>query len=190
MVVKKKTRTFSSKKTTKSTSRKTKKCGESGANGSKVGTKRSDYRYRDASGEEWASKLEYLVYSTLRASGVYVLRTTSYDALRYSTSVKNGYCNTCGAGASDVVQARVYTPDLVVYTPTGKMYLEVKGYFDGPKRNLFKQALACNPTVDVRLIASNNHWVSKPKTRITDWAQRYRIPVHIWDGGIPDGWLL
>jgi hypothetical protein len=64
--------------------------------------------------------------------------------------------------------------------------LEIKGYFTGPKRNLFRAARQSNPSADIRLIASSDHAVTKGKTRLSDWAKRFRIPFAVWNGTIPE----
>jgi hypothetical protein len=86
-----------------------------------------------------------------------------------------------------VVQERTYTPDLFV--GSNGFYLETKGYFPGPKRSLFRAVLASNPNADIRLVAQSNHWVTKGKTRLSDWAKRFKIKFHVWDGKLPEDWL-
>jgi hypothetical protein len=102
-------------------------------------------------------------------------------------------CFNVAARPEDVVQERIYTPDLLMYDPASlvgkQVYLETKGYFPGPKRNLFKQARAQHPELDIRLVASSDHWVTKGKTRLSDWAKRFRIPFHVWNGSLPQEWL-
>ena len=162
-----------------------------GSVGRRKGTKRSDLRYIAPDGSEWASPFEYRVYAALLERNITVRRTTPADALAYSTPVKNGWCANCQHGGH-VVQNRVYTPDLLVVAkifPEKVYYLETKGYFPAAKRNLFRQARLSNPQADVRLVVSSNHWVTKGKTRLTDWAKRYKIPIAVWDGKLPDDWL-
>lgn len=92
-------------------------------------------------------------------------------------------CNSC-----EIVQDRTYTPDLIVELigDNHPILLEIKGYFAGPKRNLFRAARQSNPSADIRLIASSDHAVTKGKTRLSDWAKRFRIPFAVWNGTIPE----
>jgi hypothetical protein len=156
--------------------------------GSRIGTKRSDLRFRATDGSEWASPFEYKVYSTLLADGVLVRRATASDLFEYATTVKNGICGNCSSLC--VVQQRTYTPDLqVMVKPDVLFYLETKGYFPGPKRSLFRAVLASNPSADIRLVAQSDHWVTKGKTRLSDWAKRFKIKFHVWNGKLPEDWL-
>lgn len=155
----------------------------------RIGKKRSDLRCRTPDGQEWASPLESRVFFELTRKGYAVERNT--DVFTYSTAVKQGRCAACNS--CEIVQDRTYTPDLKV-TFVDKIgsgdityvYLELKGYFAGPKRNLFRAARQSNPSADIRLIASTDHWVTKGKTRLSDWAKRFRIPFAVWNGTIPE----
>lgn len=158
--------------------------------GGRIGTKRSDLRFRAPDGSEWASPFEYKVFAALTEQGVEVRKTDTIDAIKYTSPVKNGRA-VCPGICSEVVQDRVYTPDLLFTTDTPRLvYLETKGYFPGPKRNLFKQARSQHPELDIRLVASTDHWVTKGKTRLSDWAKRFRIPFHVWNGSLPQEWLV
>lgn len=111
-------------------------------------------------------------------------------------------------GGCSTVQDHTYTPDLIVKVdapvemketsggwirpfqrPTRIVYLETKGYFTGKKRNLFRAARQSNPQADIRLVVSSNHAVTKGKTRLSDWAKRFKIPFHVWDGSLPSEWF-
>lgn len=154
----------------------------------RIGSKRSDLRFRAQDGSVWDSPFEYKVFSALNEQGYIVRRATKEDAIKYTTPVKNGRCD-CDCHMEcdcEVVQDRVYTPDLVLYT-AHPVYLETKGHFAGTKRNLFRNARSQSGR-DVRVIASSNHWVTKGKTRLTDWAKRFKIPLHVWDGKLPEDW--
>lgn len=61
-----------------------------------------------------------------------------------------------------------------------RVYIETKGYFEGTKRNLFRQVIKAYPNVDIRLIAGADHWVTRGKTRLSDWAKRYKIRMYLW----------
>lgn len=146
----------------------------------RIGKKRSDLRCRTQDGQEWASPLEAKVYFSLLEQGYHVRRADFHDSLTYTTMVKQGRCKTCGA--CEIVQDRTYTPDLVVDKST---LLEIKGYFTGPKRNLFRAMRLSNPSADIRLIVQRDHPVTKGKTNLSDWAKRFRIPFSVWNGSIP-----
>lgn len=105
---------------------------------------------------------------------------------------KNGRCTQCGSDCA--VQERTYTPDLVLVQrlpneQSRRIYIETKGYFAGTKRNLFKQALKAHPDLDIRLVAGADHWVTKGKTRLSNWAKRFKIKFVVWTGQLPEEWL-
>lgn len=146
----------------------------------------------DPSGDVWASPFEFNVYDAIKLAGKHSIRRAGdSDALTYSTSVKLGRCEKCGSHT--VVQDRTYTPDLYLIRETGqagqeRYFVEVKGYLPGPKRNLFRQVKAQHPNVDLRIVAQSDHWVTKGKTRLSDWAKRYKIAFHLWNGSLPETW--
>ena len=150
----------------------------------RIGKKRSDLRCKTPDGQEWASPFEARIFYSLRDAGYSVRRSMKHDALKYATPVKQGRCASCNS--CEIVQDRTYTPDLLVEGPQGTIMLELKGYFTGPKRNLFRAARQSNPSADIRLIASSDHAVTKGKTRLSDWAKRFRIPFAVWNGTIPE----
>lgn len=159
--------------------------------GKRVGTKRSDRRWQAADGTIWASKFEYQVYDALirRYAGdsrISVERCGSDCTLSYHSSVKNGRCTKCGTVC--VVQERTYTPDIriVRVAESGERrctYIEAKGYFEGSKRSLFRQVLKTHQGVDIRIVAERDHWVTKGKTKLSDWAKRFKVKFHLWDNG-------
>ena len=161
--------------------------------GRRMGYKRSDRRWVDDEGTVWASKFEYKVFAGLRDSGCNVRKCTSSDTFSYTEHKPNVRCVECGG--CDCVQDRTYTPDLF-YTPeqgegsgTG-YYIETKGYFAAPKRSLFRSLRASRPDIDLRVVLESDGWVTKGKTRLTDYFSRYlkTTPVHVWDGDIPEEW--
>lgn len=93
------------------------------------------------------------------------------------------------------MQDRIYTPDLFVIPEGGRerdgYYIEAKGYFRAEKRKLFRCMRNDRPDIDLRVILEANHWVTKGKSKLTDYFARYlkTTPVHVWDGGIPGDWL-
>lgn len=158
----------------------------------RIGTKRSDLRCMDPNGDVWASPFEFNVYDAIDKAGRHeVRRAGDSDSLAYGTSVKQGRCEKCGSHS--VVQDRTYTPDLHIVRQgdalgKGGYYIEVKGYLPGPKRNLFRQVTSQHPGVDIRIVAQSDHWVTKGKTRLSDWAKRYKIKLIVWKGELPEEW--
>ena len=158
----------------------------------RVGSKRSDRRWKDPDGTVWPSRFEWEVYSTLKASGVDVRRCDAGDTIDYSEPKPNVSCLECGS--SECAQNRKYTPDLYITTSTpdgaSGYYVEVKGYFRNEKRKLFRCLRASRPDIDLRIIFGSNHWVTKGKTRLPNYFDSYikNIPYHIWNGDIPGDW--
>lgn len=73
-----------------------------------------------------------------------------------------------------------YTPDFVVETRQGKVYIEAKGYFRPEDKRKIVAVKKCNPTLDIRIV-----FYSHNKTSIR-WATKYGIPYAI--GEIPKDW--
>jgi len=177
----------------------TTKTTSSDASGTRVGTKRSDRRWLAADGSIWASKFEWQVYDALvrhfaSSPGTSVERCGPDCTLGYHSSVKNGRCLECGTVC--VVQERTYTPDIRIVrtSESGEKrctYIEAKGYFEGGKRSLFRQVLKSHQGVDIRLVAERDHWVTKGKTKLSDWARRFKVKFHLWDKGklLESDWL-
>ena len=157
----------------------------------RVGRKRADRRWIDETGQEWASKYEWETYEYLRAAGADVRKCTEGDSITYCEPKRGCVCLECGG--SDVVQERVYTPDLYI-VPKGSRenegyFIEVKGYFRGEKRRLFRCMRQSRPTIDLRVVANAN-----PKTgklRLTEYFARYlkTTPIVIGYENIPGDWL-
>ncbi len=156
--------------------------------GKRVGTKRSDRRWEAPDGTIWASKFEYEVYDTLLRyyagnPRVRVERCGADCSLGYHSTVKNGRCLECGTVC--VVQERTYTPDIrIVRTSESGVeratYIEAKGYFEGSKRSLFRQVLKAHQGVDIRIVAERDHWVTKGKSKLSDWAKRFKVKLYVW----------
>ena len=109
--------------------------------GYRKGWKRSDKRWVDNEGGEWDSRFEWQVYRALEDSGYNIRRCDERDTISYGTPVRSGTCVDCGSGR--VFQARTYTSDLYVMgdQPLNKgdgYLLELKGYWQAPKRTLFR----------------------------------------------------
>ena len=161
---------------------------------SRVGSKRGDQRWEDPeTGEVWPSQFEWEVYTALKAGGNAVRRCDSGDTISYSEPRPNVSCLECGS--SQCAQNRTYTPDIFLLPKTapansGGYYIEVKGYFRDEKRKLFRCLRASRPDIDLRIVFGSDHWVTRGKTKLSNYFDRYvkNTPYHIWDGDIPEGW--
>ena len=100
----------------------------------------------------------------------------------------------------EVVQQRSYTPDLVItpYADVGKeaasirkIYLETKGYFPASKRSLLRAFRKTGPSIDLRVLAERDNWVTKGKSKLSDYFERYLKDVKfaVWNGrDLPESW--
>lgn len=156
--------------------------------GQRVGTKKSDTRWQDEEGTIWASRFEYQVYVALREHGYAVRRTNGDDSMRYTVDVRGAKCSKCDS--SCVVQERTYTPDLFVSqrdTASPGYYVEAKGYIRAEKRRLLRGFVGTRKDIDLRFIVQRDYPVGK--STLVEWARKYlKIPVHVWDGDIPEDW--
>lgn len=140
---------------------------------SRVGRKKSDRRW-EVDGRVWASKFEWQVYDSLRASGLDVEICGPGDSFNYQQPITGG--GTCLAcGSNRCVQDRIYTPDLRLRLgpELGYRYVEVKGHFPKDKRALFRHFRKQNPDVDLVFVLAADHWVTRGKSRLTDYFARY-----------------
>jgi len=160
--------------------------------GKRVGKKKSDRRWRDPDGKVWASRFEWTVYDTLSRLGCNVRKCTERDSISYSEPKPNVKCMECGS--LQCMQERIYTPDLFLI-PKGRgngdgYFIETKGYFARDKRILFRCFRNDRQDIDLRLILESDHWTTKGKTRLSQYAERYlpNTPCHVWNGDIPDDW--
>lgn len=162
--------------------------------GSKIGHKRSDFRFRAEDGSEWDSKFEAQVFFTLKEQGYNVRRSTPQDSLGYTSTIRGGICTECCS--RDVAQERVYTFDLFVDTSNGLerkqdersgYSLETKGYLRQDRRGLLRHFRKARPDVDLRFIVQRDYPVGKGT--ITSWITKYlHAPVIVWNGSLPESW--
>jgi len=159
----------------------------------RVGYKRNDRRWEAEDGEVWPSKFEWEVYTSLKATGRNVRRCTSADTISYSEPRPNVSCLECGG--SQCAQNRTYTPDLFLLpeaatSDSDGYYIEVKGYFRDEKRKLFRCLRKVRPDIDLRVIFASDHWVNRPKTRLSHYFDRYlkNTPYCFWNGDLPEEW--
>lgn len=163
----------------------------------RVGSKRSDRRWKSPDGTVWASKFEYQVFTKFAASGRMARKCEqgSSDTFAYTTPVRNGQCAQCGSG--QIVQARTYTPDVRVDylkedgTPAC-YYIEAKGYFPSDKRGLLRYFAKQRPDIDLRIVAYSDHWVTKGRSRLSDYVARYlkTVPIIFFNNRNPDRWVI
>lgn len=74
-----------------------------------------------------------------------------------------------------------YTPDFVLTTKLGKIYVEAKGYFRPEDKRKIVAVKRCNPHLDIRLVFYS---FSKKNVR---WAEKHGFLYAIQD--IPKEWL-
>jgi hypothetical protein len=142
-------------------------------------------------GVTWSSKFEYQIFAALNATPHTVAhKTTDRDAMNYTAPVTNGLCEKCGN--RHVVTERHYTPDLLVYAydkPDRGFYVEAKGYLRAERRSLLRAWRKSHPTVDLRMLVQRDYKVTA-KLTITQWAAKFlKIPVAVWTGTLPEGWV-
>ena len=165
----------------------------------RLSKKRSDRRWEAPDGTIWASKFEYSVFDKLRSLGYVVSKCEKGPdcTFAYHSPVKSGRCLECDS--CQVVQQRSYTPDLLVIPkadmgkPAGdvrRIYLETKGYFPASKRSLFRAFQQTGPDIDLRVLAERDNWVTKGKSKLSDYFKRYlkTVPFAVWTGDLPDEW--
>ena len=146
--------------------------------GERVGTKRSDRRWKDEQGRIWDSQFEYRVYRALSSAGYRVRRCDESDSIVYGTRVKEGYCLDCGSG--EVIQGRKYTADLYVMGNVSSndeecYQLELKGYWKKPSRNLFRSVAqrAKEEGISLRIAFETNNTLSGTTMTPVEYIHRY-----------------
>src|SRR5882757_3539439 len=74
-----------------------------------------------------------------------------------------------------------YTPDFVVETRLGKIYIEAKGYFRPEDKRKIVAVKRCNPNLDIRIVfySFNKSYVK--------WAEKHGFTYAISE--IPRDWL-
>ena len=163
--------------------------------GRRIGTKRNDRRWEDENGE-WASKFEATVFAGLRQDDRIRVRRCSAeqgDSFSYCTKVTRGEGLSCAS--TEVVQRRIYTPDLFVVPASAKddgrgYYLEVKGYLDGTTRSLLRSFLKTGPGIDLRIVFTIGGANKRATSRLTMWEyvdQYMKIPWGRWPH-LPEEW--
>ena len=162
----------------------------------RVGTKRSDFRWRYDTGHVWASKLESLVFEELSKDARIDVRRCekgSSDTFSYVSPVRGGVC--VGCGCKEIVQQRTYTPDLYIRRKARGIddsgyYLEIRGRFPGPKRNLIRNFIKTGPGIDLRMLLQRDGHATGKLTMLEYVTKYLKIPVHVWDHKLPEPWYV
>lgn len=74
-----------------------------------------------------------------------------------------------------------YIPDFIINTPSGKIYIETKGYFRPEHKRKMAAVKRLNPNLDIRLVFYGE------KKKDIAWAIKKGFPYSI--GTIPKEWL-
>lgn len=138
----------------------------------------ADRRYIDEENNEWDSRYEYEVYRGIQLLGFDVRRCSEEqgDTFAYQSPVVRGRCLECEG--NKVVQERTYTPDLYISGESigpgcGGAYIEAKGYWKAPKRNLLRSVVKSNPDLSLLFIFQRDLWVTKGKSKYSDYIARF-----------------
>ena len=75
-----------------------------------------------------------------------------------------------------------YCPDFVIDTPTGKLYIETKGYLRPEDKRKLVAVKKCNPSCDIRIV----FYAERPKQ--IKWALKNGFKYAI--STIPKDWLI
>lgn len=79
------------------------------------------------------------------------------------------------------VLARHYIPDFILYTKTGKIYVETKGYLRADDKRKLVAVKRQNPSMDIRLVFYDSRLAN------TRWATKNGFKYAV--GKIPKEWL-
>lgn len=156
--------------------------------------RRGNYKFTAPDGEVWDSEFEWHVYTGLISLGWTVRRCTKRDSLAYDTPVQEGECVECGS--ADVVQRRIYTPDLWVAEPeqsnnksARRPYLvECKGYFPQDRRAMLAHFTKQNPSVDLRFIFPKEAKLTAKRSNIEYVLSYLKVPACAWNEGDMSEW--
>ena len=167
------------------------------AGGQRIGTKRSDMRFRSPDGSEWDSKFEWQVYDVIiRFAPKGTIRRTKQggsDTLSYTVPVRDATCNSCGE--TKVSKHRTYTPDLFqngadAGRQPGSYFIEIKGYLRAAQRSLLRAFCKARPDIDLRIIYQRDFPINK-KLSVTQWTAKYlKIPYAVWKGNGDIAWQM
>ena len=160
--------------------------------GERIGTKRSDMRWKSPDGEEWDSRYEYSVWCAFKAKGYKIRRCDKSDTFSFTLPIRGASCRACGS--AEVGQQRHYTPDFHVTPPDKEpgsfgYYVEAKGYLRAKQRSLLRNFHKENPDSGVRYLLQRDFPISK-RSSVTAWFSKFfkKSIIAIWDGSVPKVW--
>lgn len=166
----------------------------------RIGTKRSDWRFRAPDGSEWDSKFEWQVFDALTKQGHRIRRCERglADSVPYTQRILNAACGACGSDA--VGKRRSYTADFLHdperkesqrETDDGRFLVELKGYLRADERGLLRALCKARPDLRLVFIFQRDFTVSRRSgLKATDWVEKYlKKPAIVWKGKIPNEWL-
>ena len=84
-----------------------------------------------------------------------------------------------------VLPVKVYVPDFKIHMKDESVYLEVKGYLDGPSRVALRSIKKQYPDLPLSINFMKNNKLSS-KTKYTDWTNKYGYPTTV---GLDELWL-
>ena len=107
------------------------------------------------------------------------------ESIEWLRPVSKGRCGSCGS--DEVFQRCTYTTDFVL--KRNGVWIEVKGYLDGPDRTKLKEIRQQHPKIDLRLIFQRDNVIkgTKNKTRYSEWAEKNGFKWAL--GSVPKEWL-
>ncbi len=153
--------------------------------------RKKQWMYRGKTLTMGRSTFEGTIDEQLKAAGVkYSYESVTVEWVR---KVASGRCLSCGH--SEVGQLCHYTPDFVIEkrgaggdVPT-TLWIEAKGYLDGPDRTKLRAIRKQYPGQDLRLVFQRDNVIkgTKAKTRYSAWAAKYGFVYAI--GKVPTEWL-
>lgn len=80
------------------------------------------------------------------------------------------------------VLARHYIPDFIIETPTGKLYIECKGFLRATDKSKIVAVRKYHPEIDLRMVFYDDR-----KKKDIKWTERKGIRYAI--GSVPKEWL-
>ena len=136
----------------------------------RIGHKRSDMRYRDETGTEWASKLESDVYEWLTRNAASARKAESgRDSVAYQTAVRGGTCGECGC--TRILQNHTYTPDIFAVdawpNKPGPVTLEVKGFLRAKDKRILRAVVKAGVISNMCLLFGRRH------DKTVEWAKKF-----------------
>ena len=107
------------------------------------------------------------------------------ESIEWLRKISKGRC--AGCGSDEVFQRCTYTPDFVL---GNGVWIESKGYLDGPDRTKLRSIRAQFPKLDLRLVFQRDNVIpgTKNKTRYSEWAEKngFKWALKV----VPKSWLV